>query len=132
MITGLSHITLAVSDVEESLNFYSNTLGLTVHVAWEHGAYLTAGDLWLCLSKDQPSEKTDYTHLAFSVDESHFEPFSEYLSSQGVQTWKHNSSEGQSLYILDPDGHKLEIHVGDLQSRLRHLKTDPYKNLRWI
>lgn len=29
--------------------------------------------------------------------------------SFGAEVWKENKSEGQSLYILDPDGHKLEI-----------------------
>jgi len=43
-----------------------------------------------------------------------------------------NKSEGQSLYILDTDGHKLEIHVGDLKSRLKSLKIRPYKNLVWL
>ncbi|MCC2644778.1 MAG: fosA, partial [Burkholderiales bacterium] len=36
-----------------------------------------------------------------------------------------NYSEGESLYFLDPDGHKLEIHIGSWQSRIENKKQDP-------
>jgi hypothetical protein len=39
--------------------------------------------------------------------------------------WKENTSEGDSLYFLDPDGHRLELHVGSLDSRLAHYAADP-------
>ncbi|WP_159065009.1 hypothetical protein [Thaumasiovibrio subtropicus] len=41
-----------------------------------------------------------------------------------------NRSEGQSLYLLDPDGHKLELHVGDLNSRLAHITEVSYPGLQ--
>ena len=40
-----------------------------------------------------------------------------------VPHWKHNRSEGASLYMLDPDGHTLEIHLGTLESRLAHYRA---------
>ncbi|ELB2157744.1 fosfomycin resistance glutathione transferase [Vibrio parahaemolyticus] len=132
MITGLNHITIAVSDVECSLKFYRDILGFMAHVKWDGGAYLSAGELWLCLSLDQPCPKSDYTHIAFDIAPDKFEVFTKRVASLGVEVWKENKSEGQSLYILDPDGHKLEIHSGSLQSRLDSLKTNPYLGLVWL
>ncbi|WP_252109352.1 MULTISPECIES: fosfomycin resistance glutathione transferase [unclassified Halomonas] len=132
MITGLNHITLAVSNLERSLEFYTQALGLTGHVKWDNGAYLSAGELWLCLSVDEPDSKIDYTHIAFDVGEAEFEAFCARLEARSVTRWKENTSEGASFYLLDPDGHKLEIHVGSLRSRLTSIATKPYSGLVWL
>lgn len=42
-----------------------------------------------------------------------------------------NKSEGQSFYFLGPDGHKLELHVGDLVSRLAQCREKPYSGMRF-
>lgn len=132
MVLGLNHMTIAVSDLERSLKFYRDTLGFIAHVKWDSGAYLSAGELWFCLSLDEPCPKTDYTHVAFDIASKEFEAFTERVISLGVEIWKENKSEGQSLYILDPDGHKLEIHSGSLESRLESLRTKPYSGLVWL
>ena len=132
MITGLNHITIAVSDLAQSLKFYRDILGFKAHVKWQNGAYLSVGDMWFCLSCDESSPAQDYTHIAFSISEADFHLFSERVVAQCVNIWKENRSEGLSLYILDPDGHKLELHSGSLSSRLESLKEKPYKGLVWL
>jgi catechol 2,3-dioxygenase-like lactoylglutathione lyase family enzyme len=52
MLKGLNHLTLAVSDIASSIGFYHHLLGLPLHARWDSGAYLSCGDLWLCLSLD--------------------------------------------------------------------------------
>jgi catechol 2,3-dioxygenase-like lactoylglutathione lyase family enzyme len=132
MIDGLNHITLSCSNIVRSLSFYTQNIGFTGHVQWDGGAYLTLGDLWLCLSLDSPSPAKDYTHFAFSVGQQEFAALKEKLIHAGVIEWKINKSEGDSFYFLDPDGHKLEIHVGSLKQRLESLKSKPYKGLKWL
>ncbi|MEF1303915.1 fosfomycin resistance glutathione transferase [Vibrio owensii] len=132
MLTGLNHITIAVSDLERSLDFYINALGFKGHVKWRQGAYVSLGDLWLCLSVDKPDEKSDYSHIAFSISQQDFTDFSHKLIQLDIAQWKENKSEGESPYLLDPDGHKLEIHSGDLYSRLESIKHQPYEGLEWL
>ena len=119
MLSGLNHLTLAVSQLAPSVAFYQQLLGMTLHARWDSGAYLSCGDLWLCLSLDPqrritPPEESDYTHYAFSISEA---------------DWKLNRSEGASHYFLDPDGHKLELHVGSLAQRLAACREQPYKGM---
>ncbi|WDE09366.1 fosfomycin resistance glutathione transferase [Thalassomonas haliotis] len=132
MLEGLNHITIAVSDLAKSFNFYVSILGMKPEVKWETGAYLSVGELWVCLSVDEASPAKDYSHISFAVAKAAFNSYSAGLLAANVATWKENMSEGESLYILDPDGHKLEIHVGNLNTRLKELKSNPYKGLEWF
>ena len=132
MLTGLNHITLAVSDVSRSFDFYVNTLGFTPKAKWAHGAYLSLGGLWICLSVDTVVTQRDYTHYAFSIRPENFAACAAQLKSLGVVEWKTNKSEGNSLYFLDPDGHKLEIHEGDLASRLASCLKHPYEKMEFF
>ncbi|ROR14978.1 fosfomycin resistance glutathione transferase [Erwinia sp. JUb26] len=129
MLIGLNHITLAVSNVAKSFDFYVNTLGFTPKAKWSRGAYLSLDGLWLCLSADTVLSGEDYTHYAFSVSREDFDEFAARLRATGVTEWKINKSEGKSVYFLDPDGHKLEIHDGDLNSRLMACRDRPYDGM---
>lgn len=46
MLQSLNHLTLAVSNLQTSLTFWRDLLGLQLHAEWDTGAYLTCGDLW--------------------------------------------------------------------------------------
>ena len=128
MLRGLNHITFAVRDIKGSLAFYRDVLGCELHARWDNGAYLTIGDCWICLSLDPTSSPSKgYSHVAFSIDAQSFSSFQQALFEQGVEIWKQNASEGDSVYFVDPDGHRMEAHVGDLQSRLKTMRAEPYE-----
>lgn len=133
MLNGMNHITLAVTDIERSCHFYHTVLGLKCLVKWDAGAYFSAADLWLCLSVDDVSIATDYSHFSFDIAEEDFEPFCrQLLEVHNVRQWKENRSEGQSLYLLDPDDHKLEIHVGSLDSRIAAMRENPKPGMQFF
>ena len=129
MITGMNHITLAVTDIETSFQFYAGILGLKPAAKWKTGAYFTAGDLWFALNQDSAileSKRPDYSHISFTCEQSEFNGLKKRLTEFGCTKWSENESEGESFYFLDPDGHKLEIHVGDLPSRLKEMRDNPW------
>jgi catechol 2,3-dioxygenase-like lactoylglutathione lyase family enzyme len=105
VLTGLNHITLAVTDLSRSIEFYVSLPGFRLVARWEAGAYLSLNDLWLCLSLDGgdlPEKRVDYTHYAFSVAEGDFKELIARLRFLNVNEWKSNTSEGESIYFLDP------------------------------
>lgn len=123
MIRGLSHITLSVRDLEESFLFYKDTLGFKPLLRRVKSVYFLAGDLWFCIEEDSKVRKTflpEYTHFAFYVEKKDFAALAKKLITSGVEKFKENTSAGDSLYFLDPNGHKLEIHSGTLRERLGH------------
>ncbi|MEX6251172.1 FosA11 family fosfomycin resistance glutathione transferase [Providencia hangzhouensis] len=136
MLVGINHLTIAVTDVEKSIFFYQSLLGMKLHASWKNGAYISCGDLWLCLSLDKTRlsfshTETDYTHYAFTVSEADFPICVAKLKQANVIVWKENKSEGKSFYFLDPDGHKLELHVGGLLQRLKSCQEAPCEGMKF-
>ncbi len=122
MINGINHITLSVRSLQESFDFYQNVLGLKPLMKKAKSAYFLAGDQWLCIEEDicvRSSVLPEYTHIAFSVKQSDFNLMVDRIKTSGAKIFKENKSEGDSIYFLDPNGHKLELHVGDWKSRLQ-------------
>lgn len=141
MITGINHITLAVTDIHKSFDFYQNILGFKPLVKWDKGAYFLIGQdllekpFWFCLNVDPKRIPMPcYTHYAFSVAPHDFEKTRDKLLKANVPFFKDNISPGDSLYFLDPDGHKLEIHVGTWQTRLLVKKNNPgsWTQVEWF
>lgn len=121
-IRGVNHVTLVVTELSRSIAFYVETLGFRLRARWKRGAYLD-GPVWLCLELGTAVARPDDSHIAFTVDA---------IADVAATKWKDNTSEGASLYLLDPDGHKLEVHVGDLETRLNACRERPYDGMEFF
>jgi len=128
MITSMNHITLGVTNIDKSFVFYRDVLSLKPLVRWDKGAYFSVGEpnitvlgsgFWFCLNVDEKRISNPcYTHYAFTVLENDFDQMVAKIICSGCKIFKDNTSPGNSLYFLDPDGHKLEIHVGTPEARI--------------
>jgi catechol 2,3-dioxygenase-like lactoylglutathione lyase family enzyme len=135
MISGLNHISLSVSNLEKSFEFYTKILGCQPIAKWKKGAYLLAGEFWLCLSLDElflTTSNNENTHISFSIPIQDFDRAQEYLTDRGIKLLKENNPHGNSIYILDPDNHKLELHVGDLWSTIAATKNQLYEDMEFF
>lgn len=137
MITGINHITLSVTNLERAFDFYQHILGAKPLCRWHQGAYLTLGNIWLCLNYKpdfRPNPHPDYTHIAWNVQVQNFTTLKQQIITSGAHIFQDNSSEGESLYFCDPDGHKLEIHVGTWQTRLatKKLANDLWQEVEFF
>ena len=131
---GINHVTFSVADLEESFGFYVRVLGCRPVARWNTGAYLLVGEAWVVLIQDESTPERSpagYTHLAFSVAPEDFDRLAKRIEDSGARIWQENSTEGDSLYFMDPDGHRLEIHASDLESRLRADREDPPEGMEF-
>lgn len=127
-------MTLAVTDLPRSVAFYRDVLGCELRAIWPAGAYLEAGALWLCLAVDDGADRVrrpDYTHYAFDIEAELFDELAGRIRRHAA-LWKEDASEGASLYFLDPDNHRLELHVGTLASRLEHYRSKPHSRVEIV
>ncbi len=131
MIKGISHVTFSVSDLAESIKFYQQVFEAELVFQDARTAYFDLAGLWLALNVQTDIARQDrqsYTHIAFAVDEADIAEMEQRLQRLSVPLLPGRSrgaGEGMSLYFADPDGHRLEVHCGSLETRLaayRHLE----------
>ena len=126
MITGVNHLTFSVGDLEESVGFYTGVLGLRLVYRQDEEAHLLAGGAWIVLILDSSVRSgalPEYTHAAFSVSTESFGVLAGRIERSDAEIWQKNSTPGDSLYFLDPDGHKLEIHASSREDRIKIDRT---------
>jgi catechol 2,3-dioxygenase-like lactoylglutathione lyase family enzyme len=126
-IAGLHHVTVICSDVERSVDFYRNLLGMrlvkqTVNEDDRGARHLFFGDeegrpgtIVTCLEYPELEEGTvgrgSTHHFALTVEsEEELAGWHGYLRSRGIPcTDVMDRTYFKSLYLRDPDGHILEL-----------------------
>ena len=114
--THLNHVALHVEDVERSVAFYRNVLGLEEipRPAFDFpGAWLRLGDdqeLHLIAGRQQePQVRSGANHFALMVED--MDVAEKVLEERGAEvSARRTRPDGAfQIYLEDPDGHTIEI-----------------------
>ncbi len=112
----LDHVAIRVKDLEVSARWYEEVLGLKRYAFREWGDYpilMLAGKTGVALfpsdESDSPTIPAKISHFAFQVDEENFEKAREHYEAQDIAYQFQDHVFFHSLYILDPDGHQVEL-----------------------
>ncbi|MFQ5662725.1 MAG: VOC family protein [Terriglobia bacterium] len=120
-IDHIDHVALTVKDVERSIAWYQEVLGLERRYQEDWGnqpAMLCAGPTCVALfasataSSNAPPDGTSgivMKHLAFRVDRANFEQAQAELSRRRIEFSFEDHGISHSIYFRDPDGHEIEI-----------------------
>ena len=118
MLKGLSHVCFVVEDVERSIAFYTEKLGLrhafdfTGEDGKRFGAYLHFGArTFIELFRGAPGRGgASFQHICVEVDS--MERAVAELRSRGVEVSdpKMGSDGNPQAWLADPDGNRIELH----------------------
>jgi len=115
---GMRHLALNVIDLDESVDFYTRLLGMTIE--WQPDAdnyYLTSGNDNLALHRaKEPVRATRgqaLDHLGFIIDNKddvfHWFDFLKQESVEMLTEVKDHRDGARSFYCKDPDGNVVQI-----------------------
>jgi glyoxylase I family protein len=127
MITGLAHACFTVSDLERSLAFYRDALGLKPAFDFinkegrRFGVYLhLGGRSFVELFEGQLGERAEgqsYRHICLEVDD--IQSTVHTLRERGLEVSdpKLGGDQSWQAWITDPDGNRIELHHYTAESK---------------
>ncbi|HTM47973.1 MAG TPA: VOC family protein [Bryobacteraceae bacterium] len=121
----LDHVALTVRDLERSIAWYRDVLGLERRHQETWGDYpvmMYAGETAVALfhSSGKVSAAPDcrgaaiMRHFAFQVDRAGFAAARDELRARGVDFEFQDHTLSHSIYLQDPDGYQVELTTYDI------------------
>ena len=127
-VQGIDHVAINVRDLEKSLKFYTDVLGLSI-TAREYSkpgveVFLDCGASLVGLIQGKPEEDEHFlkdgglggNHVSFRFRKADFDQAVDELKKHNVQIlFSKKREKSWSVYFLDPDGNKLELTAWPLE-----------------
>ena len=127
-VTGLSHLTFVVRDLDRAARFFCEGLGAREvydsagrDFSLSREKFFDLNGLWLVAMEGEPPAVRSYQHVAFAVDAADLPACAQRLAALGAELRPPRprvEGEGESLYVYDFDNHLFELHTGTPAHRL--------------
>ena len=121
-VKGLSHVQINVSDMERSLRFYRDALGLVVRTRTGPFVLLASphsGD-FVSLSESAPVGAPGLGHFGLHLEADDIQTAIEALEAAGGKLVSGDQyPDFPSARVADPDGYVIEIHLRPIFDRDR-------------
>jgi catechol 2,3-dioxygenase len=107
-VLGIEEIAFEVKDLERSIVFYRDILGLPLSSRGAKQAwFLVGGQLLALFTRDRPGSGQ---HFAFLIPPEKAERARDALVAHGFPEETMQQDHGLSVYVRDPDGNKIELY----------------------
>jgi catechol 2,3-dioxygenase-like lactoylglutathione lyase family enzyme len=128
MITGLSHLTFIVNDLDRMEDILVSVLkaekvydsnGRQHSLSAER--FFIVGEVWVAIMQGESLPARSYNHVAFAIADDNYDEALSAIERLGLEVRPGRSrvpGEGRSIYFHDHDNHLFELHSGTLDSRL--------------
>ncbi len=107
-VWGIEEIVFEVKDLDRSVAFYQDVIGLPLFSRGPQEAWFRVGEQWLVLFT--PERDGSGQHFAFLIPPQDAERMRRALVAQGFPEETMQQDEGLSVYVRDPDGNKIELY----------------------
>jgi catechol 2,3-dioxygenase-like lactoylglutathione lyase family enzyme len=107
-VLGIHEIAFEVQDLEQSIAFYRDILGLPLYSRGPQQAWFCIGKQRLALfTRDRPGSGQ---HFAFLIPPKKAVRARSALIARGFPEETMQQDDGFSVYVRDPDGNKIELY----------------------
>jgi len=116
----IDHVAIRAMDVQQSVNWYQEVLGLSRadFPEWKNNpVFMSCGGFGLAIFPantsdpeiDKFSKNSRIDHFAFNVSNEDFELAKAHFERMGIEFKAQDHYYFHSLYVRDPDGHTVEL-----------------------
>ncbi len=120
-VLGIEEIALEVKDLERSIAFYENVIGLSLHSRGPQQAWFRVGQQSLALFTKNRAGSGQ--HFAFLIPHEKAEQARRALVAKGFPEETMQQDDGLSIYVRDPDGNKIELYGKQSNQSLEPLSS---------
>jgi catechol 2,3-dioxygenase-like lactoylglutathione lyase family enzyme len=107
-VIGIEEIAFEVKDLERSIAFYRDILGLRLYSSGPQQAWFRIGTQRLALFTHDRAGSGQ--HFAFLIPPEKAEQARDALVAHGFSEETMQQDDGLSVYVRDPDGNKIELY----------------------